>query len=137
MKSPQHRLLVSSLVSKLAYSCEVKYAAGVGTLPEPPKIGRHEPDVIASANGRLVIGEAKLGPDLTDQTTREQLEDFCSHAGPDGEIAAFWLCVPDGWRQQAEEAIETAGGTLGDHADILTVSFPDTASSPRDPTSDQ
>jgi hypothetical protein len=118
-----HRDLVASLVSHLAAeNCVVTRAAGVGTLPDPEKIGRHEPDVLAEADGQLIIGEAKVGPDLHEDTSQEQLTDFSTHIGPNGEWATFWLCVPDGWREEAREAISDAGGTLHDRVDILTVS---------------
>ena len=132
MQSPLHHSLVSSLVSHLATAnCEVTHAAGVGTLDDPPRVGRHEPDVLAESAGQMIIGEAKVGPDLEQPTSREQLADFSTQIGPNGERATFWLCVPEGWRELAHQAIRDAGGELHERVDVLTVKgLPDAPAPP-------
>jgi hypothetical protein len=113
-ESPAHRTLVEVLVSELAQRVgKVSHAAGVGALPTPPNIGRHEPDALArDANaGTLVIGEAKIGADMVSDHSAEQLHDFTTYLDPEsGEVAALVLAVPDGWEQAAIEAVNKAGG---------------------------
>jgi hypothetical protein len=90
-------------------------------LPDPEKVGRHEPDLRATSYGQTIIGEAKVGPDLDEPTSQEQLADFSRHVGDNGERATFWLCVPEGWREVAKSAILAAGGEVHDRVEILTV----------------
>ena len=109
-ESPLHGDLVASLMSHIASNLTVvTHAAGYPSLPDPYKIGRHEPDLIANANGVLIIGEAKIGEDLDEERCREQIEDFCNAIGPNGEKAAFCLCVPGGWTDAAWAAIDASG----------------------------
>jgi hypothetical protein len=122
-ETPLHRDLVASLLTHLAGTRgAVTHVAGRNEYPDPPRIGRHEPDILLVTDAGLsVIGEAKTGPDLADDTSREQLVDFSTHRGDDGERAAFWLCVPDGWRDQALTAIRDAGGEVHYRVDVLEV----------------
>jgi hypothetical protein len=125
-QSPLHRNLVSALVEHIARNhAEVSNAAGVGTLPDPPKIGRHEPDVLARGVGdKLVIGEAKIGDDIDAPTSQEQFADFTTYLDDSsGESAVMVLAVPEGWREKAEQAIREAGGNL-DHATVVEVGLP-------------
>ena len=73
-----------------------------------------------TSDGLLVLGEAKVGPDLTEERAREQIEDFCTAVGPNGERATFWLCVPEGWTDAAWEAIDNYGERHR-RVDVLTV----------------
>jgi hypothetical protein len=112
-ESLMHHTLVSSLASRLALEgVDWQYGAGFGTLPAPPRVGRHEPDLLGrDAGGAIVIGEAKLGPELLSEHTAEQLADFSTYA-PDDEAATLYLMVPFGWKAEAEEAVRAAGGSL-------------------------
>jgi hypothetical protein len=52
-----------------------------GTLARPPKVGRHRPDLVGkTSTGAISLGDAKLGPELTEEHTQEQLEDFLTFA---------------------------------------------------------
>jgi hypothetical protein len=106
-----HRDLVASLLSAVASKvAAITHAAGRNEYPDPPKVGRHEPDLyLLTEDGLLVLGEAKTGPDLDDERTQEQIQDFCAAIGPNGERATFWLCVPEGWTDAAWEAINKHG----------------------------
>lgn len=117
-----HRTLVQSLASTLARaSGAITHADGVGTLPEPPRVGRHRPDLVGrDVAGHDFLGEAKLGPDLYDTHSQEQLADFSTYA-PDGERCHFHLVVPAGWRDEAERAITAAGGVVDDAVTIHDV----------------
>jgi hypothetical protein len=117
-----HGDLVASLLSAIASGiAAVTHAAGRSEYPDPPKIGRHEPDLhLLTDDGLLVLGEAKTGPDLGDERTREQIEDFCAAVGPNGEKATFWLCVPGGWTDAAWETID-GFGERHHRVDVLTV----------------
>jgi hypothetical protein len=87
----------------------VTHAVATGTLPDPPKIGRHEPDVLATGfAGTPVIGEAKTGPDLFEERSLEQFDDFTHHE-VGGEVAALVLIVPEGFKEDAEAALKKAG----------------------------
>jgi len=117
-ESDTHKTLVDVLVSDLAMKFgEVTHGDNVGTLPLPPKIGRHRPDVIAVHELRgTVIGEAKTGPDLTSDHSKEQIEDFLLVAS-ETEGLALRLAVPKGWKANAE----TVANEVSDHSDKLTV----------------
>lgn len=110
-ETPLHSDLVVCLLSAIASNvAAVTHAAGRNEYPDPPKVGRHEPDLyLLTDDGLLVLGEAKVGPDLTEERAQEQIEDFCTAVGPNGERAAFWLCVPEQWSDAAWEAISDYG----------------------------
>ncbi len=101
----------------------VTHVARRPEFPGPYAIDRHEPDVIAEANGVLIIGEAKIGPDLDEDRAVEQIADFSSATGPNGEKATFWLCVPEEWREVALDAI-AAHGDPHYRTDVLGVTLP-------------
>lgn len=117
-ESETHKTLVDVLVSDLAMKFgKVTHGDNVGTLQRPPKIGRHRPDVIAVDEfGGTVIGEAKTGPDLTSDHSKEQIEDFLLVAS-ETEGLALRLAVPKGWKGNAE----TVANDVSDHTDKLTV----------------
>jgi hypothetical protein len=119
-----HRDLVAWLVSYTAGEYgEVTHVAGRNEYPDPYAIGRHEPDLIAeSADGFVIIGEAKIGEDLDAEGSQEQLADFSTAVDPETEErAVFLLCVPVGWVQTAEQTIVDAGGELHDRVMVLGV----------------
>ena len=110
-ESDLHRELVSVLMSQLALQeGQITHADGAGTLPQPPTIGRHRPDLAGvTAAGDLFLGEAKLGPELFEDHTQEQLSDFLRYER-DGTPVVLHLIVPTGWRDRAEEASRYAVG---------------------------
>jgi hypothetical protein len=117
-----HDDLVASLLSAIASNvAAVTRAAGRREYPDPPKVGRHEPDLyLLTDDGLLVLGEAKVGPNLSEERAHEQIEDFCTAVRPNGERATFWLCVPEGWTDAAREAIDNYGERHR-RVDVLTV----------------
>jgi hypothetical protein len=120
-ESSLHGDLVASLMHRIVDNLTVvTHAVGYPSLPDPYKIGRHEPDLIATSNGQLIIGEAKTGEDLDEERSQEQIEDFCNAIGPNGQRATFWLCVPGGWTDAAWAQID-ASGHRHDRVDVLTV----------------
>jgi hypothetical protein len=129
-ETPLHGDLVAALLSYLAGTeGAVTHVAGHPGYPDPPRIGRHEPDLyLVSPDGRSIIGEAKTGPDLSEDVSREQLADFSTYRDDDGEHAAFWLCVPKGWKAQALAAIGEAGGETHRKVDVLELDIPGSAS---------
>lgn len=118
------RDLVASLISHIAGSCVVTHVAGRPEFPDPYAVGRHEPDLIAEANGVLILGEAKIGPDLEEDRAAEQIADFTTASGPNGEKATFWLCVPEEWRDAALGVI-AVNGDPHYRTDVLGVSLPE------------
>jgi hypothetical protein len=127
-----HSDLVAYLLSYLAgIEGAVTHVAGRPEFPDPPRIGRHEPDIyLVTPEGTTVIGEAKTGEDLSDERSQEQLRDFSTHLGVNGERATFWLCVPSGWKEQAFAAITAAGGEIHHRVDVLEIDGVATAAKP-------
>jgi hypothetical protein len=112
-ESSAHGALVAMLVSTLAMSDgEVTHADGGGTLPRPHPVGRHRPDVLGQMpGGDLFLAEAKLGPELHDAHTQEQLADFLGFS-PDGQRVILHLGIPVAWRGEAERAAGAAAGSI-------------------------
>lgn len=112
-ESPAHRGRVAGLVLWMRQQgVRVTHASGGLSLPEPYKIGRHEPDAIGLKDGVAWIGEAKTGDDLATVTAQEQLADFSTCQMPDTGVACpFVLCVPERYREAAGQAVLEAGGS--------------------------
>lgn len=123
-ESDLHRGLVLSLFSVIANGHgEVTHAVSTGTLDDPPKIGRHEPDVLATGfGGTPVIGEAKVGADLFEEHSLEQFDDFTHHEA-EGEAAALVLMVPKGFAADAWSALEQAGADI-ERASVHELNLP-------------
>ena len=75
--SDMHQKLVKALIDQFEKDgLKVENAAYEG-YPEPYKIGKHEPDIIARSPQDIVsIGEAKTCDDLTSDRSKEQFVDF-------------------------------------------------------------
>jgi hypothetical protein len=112
-ESERHKERVRALVDWMrGQGVTVSHAAGGLTLPDPGAIGRHEPDAIGSKDGVLWIGEAKIGTDLSDQTSQEQFADFSRREMKEtGESCRFILCVPKGYADDARQAVREAHGS--------------------------
>lgn len=121
-ESAKHRALVRDLVSWMRRKgLSVTSAAGGLALPDPRKIGRHEPDALAKQNGVTCIGEAKVGTDLYDEHSQEQLRDFSRRVmTKSGKPCPFILCVPKGWEQEGRKAVRDAGGST---KNLIVISF--------------
>ncbi|MFZ5365790.1 MAG: hypothetical protein ACOZBZ_00675 [Patescibacteria group bacterium] len=80
--SPLHQGLVQALVE--AFIGQRRYnvvAAAVEGYPDPEKVGRHEPDIIAKDDyGAWQIGEAKTGDGDLDEQAKEQFLDFSKYS---------------------------------------------------------
>jgi hypothetical protein len=113
-ESPTHKERVAGLVGWMGkQGVTVTHASGGLNLPDPYKIGRHEPDAIGSKAGVIWIGEAKVGGDLTAQTSQEQLADFSNRQMTDTAVPCpFILCVPKRFEPEARQAVIAAGGSL-------------------------
>ena len=105
-----HHQLLGSLVRSFVDSRgTITHGGTTGTRPDPPRVGRHRPDVVSRTfAGEPLIGLAKLGPDLFDTYTQEQLADFSSYT-PDSYEVSFTLIVPGGWCAEARRAARHAG----------------------------
>jgi hypothetical protein len=113
-ESPTHKERVAGLVGWLQrQGVVVTHASGGLNLPDPERIGRHEPDALGTKDGVIWIGEAKIGSDLADQTSREQFADFSQRQMSDsGSPCPFILCVPSGFDGAARQAVLNSGGSL-------------------------
>jgi hypothetical protein len=112
-ESDLHRSLVRLLMSRLAIQVGQITHADDGALPLPLTVGRHRPDLAGrTVSGERFLGEAKLGPELFEDHTQEQLADFLGYE-PDGIPVPLHLIVPAGWRTIAEAAAQQASGTTG------------------------
>jgi hypothetical protein len=128
-ESSVHGLLVASLIEMISRDHGVvTHAAGSGLIPDPPRIGDHEPDVLArgAITNTLVIGEAKRGEDLFEERALQQFLDFSTYVDEPTGPAALIIAVPKGWRDQAERAVQESGGSL-ERTSVLEVSFPPAA----------
>ena len=110
MKDRQdHDSLVHNLVDCLIENgFEIKYAKSSG-YEKPIMIKRYRPDVIARNLDKklIVIGEAKMCNELTDQITKEQFEDFSStYMERDAERIKipFVIAVPEQCELKVKEA---------------------------------
>jgi hypothetical protein len=122
-ESPGHRKAVVFLVHAMRRpGLQPVAAAGGGGfgLPDPPRIGRHEPDALAADTTGWVIGEVKLGPELFDHHMQEQLHDFTRLDDADGRPFRLVLVVPSTYRRRALAAVREAGGRV----DRVTVVSP-------------
>ncbi len=112
-ETPEHQRLVAGLVGYMkGQGVEVTNAAGGLNYPDPYAVGAHEPDALGTKGGVLLIGEAKIGSDLTSATSQEQFRDFSNRSMTGtGAPCPFILCVPKGWADAARQAVKTAGGS--------------------------
>ncbi|MGH2946710.1 MAG: hypothetical protein ACRDPC_10715 [Solirubrobacteraceae bacterium] len=88
-------------------------AGGAGRdLPDPAKVGRHEPDALGLDRLGWVAGEVKRGPELFDRHTQEQLYDFTRLVERRGRPVRLLLVVPGPYRVAARQAVREAGGRV-------------------------
>lgn len=87
MAGANHRKLVQLLITRMqalgyrVVASDQHYTVlGHDSVPIPPSVARHSPDVIGarSEDPILCVGEAKTPGDLRSRHTREQLRDFAS-----------------------------------------------------------
>lgn len=90
-----HQLMVIALVRKFNEDgLTIKGASYFRDLELPPKIGRHNPDVLAeSPDGTYHIGEAKLEENLNTQKTFEQFTDFLNTKSPSNKPTQLHIIV--------------------------------------------
>src|SRR5256885_126187 len=106
-----HRSLAHNLHGYLHYEgVTITHSVATPSLPDPVRIGRHEPDVIGYRGNCLCIGEAKRGPELFDLHTQEQLFDFSRYPVTGFARSTFFLYVPREYGEDAETAVIVAGG---------------------------
>jgi len=92
------------------YSYEITHMADAAPdYPQPPKIGRHIPDILAEKKvGDKIfkaIGEAKSCVGLDDDETKEQIEDYrFENSG-----CEFFLGVPKRCQEKAEKILNELG----------------------------
>jgi hypothetical protein len=114
-EAAQHRRLVAALLDYMhRQGVAVTHATGTSELPDPPRVGRHEPHTYGTKAGVPWIGEAKTGDgDLFTQHSLEQLKDF-SHRVKSGTSTPcpFVLCVPKAAVDDAHSALRQAGADL-------------------------
>lgn len=81
----EHQRLVNLLISAFQKEGYTILRATSGNFPEPYKIGRHEPDIIATdQSGLIIIGEAKTEDDINSDQSQEQYLDFSNRIMSEG-----------------------------------------------------
>jgi len=102
-----HQLMVIALLRKFNEDgLIIKGASYFGGLDLPPRIGRHNPDVVAeSSDGTLHIGEAKLEENLNTQKTYEQFTDFLRTPSPNNKPAQLHIIVLAEMEQKLKELL--------------------------------
>jgi hypothetical protein len=121
-ESQQHKSLVRGLVDWMrTQGVTVTHAVGDLQLPDPPRVGRHEPDALGTKQGVTWIGEAKLGEvDLSSTHSLEQMHDFSHRVMPNTKTPCpFVLCVSKGQDHAASAALGRAGANTDTTAIIL------------------
>lgn len=107
-----HQRIVVALVRYFEQQGWKVTAAACQGYPDPQKVGRHEPDVVACDSRRVVVyEEAKTGNgDLDTQHSREQYHDFSSrHMRNTGTPCPFYLCVPARHKPDLERVLTEEG----------------------------
>lgn len=96
MPVPTHDQLVIDLANALIKEGLTITHVALPGYQNPPKFGRHEPDIVATdLSGLIHLGEAKTDNDIDSDHTREQLEDFSSrYMIIDKRMVPFHVVVP-------------------------------------------
>lgn len=78
--------------------------------PEPEAIEGRTPDLTARSHGKLIIGLARMGAEVSSEQSMEDYKFFGNYREPgaDKEVA-FFLAVPEGRKAEAETALAEAG----------------------------
>lgn len=84
VESKQHQRLVEQMAFWLHTNCICNFDIRVHIQdkpgdPIPPKVSSHRPDLYASSEKRLIIGEAKTGYDIDRKHSIEQYKSFLAH----------------------------------------------------------
>jgi hypothetical protein len=121
-ESAQHAGLVMGLRDVVEAAGFVVTALDQAGWRQPPSLRGYRPDLIARHLGvrNWIIGEAKIGPDLYEQRSLEQLWAF-SHvlvATSQPVYARFVLAVPGPWIGRAWRALAQANARFGNTAVI-------------------
>jgi len=90
--------------------------------PQPQRVGRHEPDVVASNAQRVIVfGEAKTGNgDIGTQHSREQYHDFSSRVMTGTTTPCpLYLCVPTAYKPEMERVLAEEGLARKENIHIL------------------
>lgn len=104
--SKEHEHIKNELAKYMQtkYSYTITHMANAAPdYQEPPKIGRHIPDILAEkkidSQIQRAIGEAKSCVGLDDEETKEQIEDYNYNTSK----REFFLCIPKQCREDAEK----------------------------------
>lgn len=112
-ETPLHRKLTSNLDGYMRHcGVTVTHSTATPLLPDPYRIGAHEPDVIGHIADWLYISEAERGPELFDAHTQRQLRDFSRRRIAGWKRSTFFLYVPRSYADDAREAVIAAGGDI-------------------------
>lgn len=113
METARHRHLAGLGIKRATLDgAAITHAAGQPGYPRPRRVGRHIPDARGYTLTRDVRVEAKLGPELFNRHTQEQLRDFTRVRAADGRVPRLYLAVPAGRRDEAVRTVWEAGGVL-------------------------
>lgn len=124
-ESQLHKNIVTALIKYFQKQGMTITAAASDGYPEPEKVGRHEPDIIAkTVQGVIAYGEAKTGEgDIGSQHSREQYYDFSNMQMTDSKIPCpLYICVPKEYESELRGVLieEGLGYKINQNIFILT-----------------
>ncbi|MEM3144341.1 MAG: hypothetical protein QXW91_06935 [Candidatus Nitrosotenuis sp.] len=107
-----HRFLVKKLIDHFSsLNLEIQYADYDG-FEKPFVINRHSPDVIAFDRAKQVgyIGQAKMCDEISEQKTKEQIEDYSKKLMKTGSSKTarlpFYIAVPSECSSQISQTLK-------------------------------
>lgn len=121
-KTVTHDGIVVGLVGYCKGKGWVVDTAALPGYTEPPKIGRHEPDMTGrNQGGVVIIGEAKTGEgDLGTAHSREQYQDFSSREMVKTKTPCpFYVCVPKEHKAELERVLAEEGVLNKPNVEVL------------------
>lgn len=110
----EHQNLVNSLIVAFQNRGYTILKAAATPYHAPGTIGRHEPDILAiDQQGVLIIGEAKTGSDISNQTSKEQFLDFSNRIMSEGPLRGAKIPLHLIVTQEHSTALRQVLATLG------------------------
>ena len=127
MNEIEHKKLVKAIIDHFQSKGLQIISASYDGYDKCEVIGNHEPDVIAQKPNEEIyfIGEAKVCENLSNDRTREQLEDFANTVmlkeGATRSFLPFCIAVPKKCKEQLEKNLIEFGLSMNENIETLSV----------------